>query len=99
MRGDRPRPLSRAAREQPTDLRRELVLELDVLASAPLCFPLTPARTHLLVSQALGLGLLERVLLNEHSLALVTLARAAEAHDHRRQPAVLACATGERRIA
>src|SRR5207249_4287689 len=43
MHGDRLRPVSRAAREQPKDLRGELVLELHVLAGPPLPFSLASA--------------------------------------------------------
>ena len=96
---DRLRPVSWAVREQAEDLRREIALELHVLAGAPLLFSLAPARAKVLVGQALGLGLLERLLLDEHSLTLVASARAAEADDDRGETAVLACATCERGIA
>jgi len=97
--GDRLRAVSRASREQPSDLRSKLALELHILAGPALLFSLAPARAEVLVGQALGFCLLERGVLDEHSLALVALARTAEANDDCREAAVLARTSRDRRIA
>jgi hypothetical protein len=84
--------------EEARDRDREVALEPDVLVRAPFRLTLAPARARVLVSQALRLGLRDRGLLDEHPLALVALARAAEAHDDRRQPAVLSRPARQRRV-
>ena len=58
-----------------------------------------PAYNSSVLPQALGLGALERLLLNQQSLALVLLARTAPLEHHGGEPGVLAGAPREGRIA
>src|SRR6266704_2562006 len=84
MAGDRLGTLGRTAREQARDRLGQPNLERQVLVGAPLPVAFAAASARVLVGQALRLGLLKGSLLHEDPLALVPLARAAEADHHRR---------------
>ena len=90
--------LRRACGEETRNLARELELERDVFAGSPFGLALTPTRPHIFVVQALGLGLLDRGLLDEHALAFVPPTSAAEPHDDSRQAAVLPRSARQRRV-
>jgi hypothetical protein len=96
--GDRLRSLGWAAGKQPSYLLGHLSLKLDILASAPLCLPLTPSGPHILVRQALGLGPIKRVVLNQDPLALIPSARTAETNNHGPKATVRLRPPGQRRI-
>jgi hypothetical protein len=81
--------LARTFGEEARDLARELALERDVFARSPFRCALALTRPCVLVPQALGLGLLDRGHLDEHALAFIPPAGAAEANDDTRQPTVL----------
>jgi hypothetical protein len=81
--------LARTFGEEARDLACELALEFDVFARSPFRCALALTRPCVLVPQALGLGLLDRGDLDEHALAFIPPAGAAEANDDSRQPTVL----------
>src|SRR5207249_4585765 len=97
--GDGLGPLARAAREELPDRRRELGLELHVLVRPPLLRPESGPAARLLVGEAVGLGLLERRLLDEDPLPFVALSGPAEADDDRRERAGPLRAAGEGGVA
>jgi len=63
------------------------------------CFPLTPPHANLGVGQALLLGLLQRLLLDQQPLSFVPLASLAPLEHHRRQRRVLSGTPRHGRIA
>ncbi len=90
--------LARAAWEQTQDLRLHALVKIKILLGSPQRVALAAAGSSLLVGQAVGLGALERVRLDEDPLPLVALAGAAEAHHDRRQAARCSRAAHERRV-
>ncbi len=80
--GDRVRLRGWAVGEEAGDLACELALELDIFARASFAFALAPSRPRIVIGQALRLGPLGCGPVDEHALALVALARSAEAHEY-----------------
>jgi hypothetical protein len=99
MAGDRLGTFGRAAGEQPCDLRRHAGLQLDVLAGSALTVPFTAAQPRILVRETLLFGLLERRLLDQDGLPLVSFTAAAPPHHHGRKHAGLLGPAGQRGIA
>jgi hypothetical protein len=91
--------IRRAIREQIVDPLHEPCHELGVDLSTAFRLALSASGPRLSVIQALGLGALERLFLDEQSLPLVSFACATPFQHHGDQRGVLARASRERRIA
>jgi hypothetical protein len=97
--GDLLRTRCWATREQPRDLARHPFLQIEILLRTPRGLSRPPARPRFLVGETRRLGLIERVLLDEDSLPLITPARAAEANHDCPQATAGLRAPGQRRVA
>src|SRR5674536_91113 len=83
MAGDPSCPPRRAAGKEPADLSRPGISQLPILFGSPLTIPCSSPRSGVFISQTKSLGVGQRSFLDEDTLALVSLARTAEAHDNR----------------
>jgi hypothetical protein len=90
--------LDRAPREHIADALRELGDVFGIVHLTPFSLPLPSQSTSLGVGQALLFGPLERGFFDQHTLALVSPAGTAEAHNHSMQRRVPFGASRQRGI-
>ena len=90
--------LARTAWIELHDCACQLGVEATVLFRLPYTIALPAARPSIRISQAVCFGLLKRLLLDQDTLALVPLPRAAEADDDRRQVTRFSRTPGQRRV-
>src|SRR5664280_1976958 len=83
MAGDPSCPPRWAAGKEPADLSRPYISQLPILFGSPLTIPGSSPCSGVFISQTKSLGVGQRSFLDEDTLALVSLARTAEAHDNR----------------
>ena len=99
VRRDPVRPIGRAVWIELANALGNTCHEFRVQFGAPIGLPLAAPSPCLGIVQALGFGTLKRRFLDEQSLSLVPLARAAPFQHHGRKCGVLAGAPSERRVA